>query len=73
MKMNGKNKTLELYNYNGLNENAKFKVPSKLPTVMYFRSGMHLDEQPVELDRFKLLKSIGDNHQVERNKLDKIL
>lgn len=66
-------KNCEFYLYNGLNENAKFKAPRKLPTLLFFRSGMGLDEQPVQLDRFKLLDCIGHNNRVDQAKLGQTL
>ena len=65
----GNNKKLQIYEMNGVNENKAFKVPTKLPAVLFFRQGMHLDEQPVQLDRFKLLQSIGEDQKVKRSHL----
>jgi hypothetical protein len=42
-----KYKNVEFMEYNGINENEKFKSPEKLPAVVYFRSGMTVDEKPV--------------------------
>ena len=43
--------------YPGINESEVFKVPSKLPSIMYFKN----DGTPVELDRFKLMNLASDS------------
>ena len=42
--------------YPGINESEVFKVPQKLPSILYFKQ----DGAPVELDRFKLMTLASD-------------
>ena len=55
---------LLVYSYNGLNQAENFKVPKKLPTVMFWKGGIRPDENPVEISRFEML------HNSEENALD---
>ena len=43
--------------YPGINESEVFKVPQKLPSILYFKQ----DGTPVELDRFKLMNLASDS------------
>ena len=36
--------------YSGVNESAGFMVPKKLPTLLFFKKGAALNEQPIEID-----------------------
>jgi hypothetical protein len=47
--------------YPGINESEVFKVPKKLPTIIYFKK----DGSPVELDRFKLM-TLSSDSQVDK-------
>jgi len=42
-----KDKKIQMLYMNGHNENESFKAPRKLPTLLYFRQGLPLDEDPV--------------------------
>lgn len=40
--------------YPALNESDSFKPPKKLPTLLFYKKGVALNEKPVEIDRHQL-------------------
>ena len=61
-KLYKQNANLHWYYYEGWNESDYFKTPSKLPTILLFKNG---EEEPVEIDRFELLRSAAHKHDAE--------
>ena len=57
--------------YPGLNESESFKTPSKLPTLLLYKKGAALTDDPVEIDRNELLKCFRFNADMENGTIDK--
>ena len=42
--------------YSGVNESPEFMVPKKLPSLLFYKKGAALNEEPIEIDQLELLR-----------------
>ena len=57
---------------NGINEPEVFKAPLKLPAIVMFKEGCTVDDDPIIMDRFKLLSTFGQS-KVDSKAFDQLV